>query len=244
MTGLPRRLTVIAPHPDDETLGCGGLIVQKRAAGADIWIVFLTDGRTSHAERMDVDQLIARRRQEGVAAAAVLGVREHRVVFLDFVDGELAAHRAEATRRVAGLLRDVRPEQVFVTSRWDTTPDHVAAGEIMQTAAREVSPGIARYEYLVWFWAHWPWMGRRHLEDVGLARMLRLAWRRFALLARADLVRVPLEGARAVKWAALREHATQMEKCQGDANWPTLGEVWDGVFLDCAFGENELFVKR
>ena len=63
---LKRSAIVFAPHPDDETLGCGGTIIKKRQAGAKISIVFMTDGRTSHGHLMDINELTTRRVEEAV----------------------------------------------------------------------------------------------------------------------------------------------------------------------------------
>ncbi len=81
---LGRSAVVFSPHADDETLGCGGTLIKKRAAGATVKIAFMTDGRTSHGHLMPADRLIALRAQEAVAAAQVLGLAESDVCFLGF----------------------------------------------------------------------------------------------------------------------------------------------------------------
>jgi LmbE family N-acetylglucosaminyl deacetylase len=88
---------VLAPHPDDETLGCGGLIHDARAAGARVRVVFLTYGDANElafllAEKHPVfaPRAVRRmgeaRRAEGIEAARILGVPEHDVVFLGYPD--------------------------------------------------------------------------------------------------------------------------------------------------------------
>ena len=66
-------LLVIAPHPDDETLGCGGLIIRERLAGRLVRIVFLTDGSQSHRDHPSLTPtaLAKLRKAEAVAAAYV-----------------------------------------------------------------------------------------------------------------------------------------------------------------------------
>ncbi|HRX85655.1 MAG TPA: PIG-L family deacetylase [Phycisphaerae bacterium] len=240
---LLRPAIVFAPHQDDETLGCGGTILRKRRAGAPVTIVFLTDGYTSHADRMDVGELVAQRRREALAAAAALGVAERNVIFLNITDATLSQQIPDATRRVTSLLCDERPQQIFVTSRWDNTPDHVAAGEIVSAAAADVCPKADLFEYLVWYWAHWPWAPRRDLKDSGESAW-RQALRRFRRLFAADLVRVPIAELHDAKWTALCQHASQMHRPVGDPGWPVLADVWAGGFLDCAFADCELFIRR
>lgn len=239
---LRRSAIVFAPHPDDETLGCGGTILRKRAAGARVRIVFLTNGCSSHTAWLPTEELTARRRREARAAAGELGVPERDVHFWDFEDNRLADNRAEAVRRATGMLCDDRPAQIFVTSSVDVSPDHVAAADIVRAAAEEACPDIDVLEYLIWFWSHRPWAPRGDLDAV--SGSLRLAVRRFRSLAASDLVQVPVRGLHGRKWAALSAHATQMERPADRPDWPVLADVWAGRFLDCAFGDCELFIRR
>jgi LmbE family N-acetylglucosaminyl deacetylase len=241
---LAETAAVFAPHPDDETLGCGGTILRKRAAGADVTVVFLTDGRQSHAAHTDVEKLVARRRQEGRAAARALGIADSAVHFLDYLDGSLAEQRSAAIERVRALLSDLHPAQIFVTSHWETTADHQAARDIVWAAAAEACPDAARFEYLVWFWAHWPWATRADLPDRRIGAFLGQTGRRLAALLRAPLVRVRIREVWPAKWAALAEHGSQMRRPAGDETWPILADVWRGGFLDCAFADCEIFVRQ
>ncbi|HLL52387.1 MAG TPA: PIG-L family deacetylase, partial [Myxococcaceae bacterium] len=86
---LRRGAMVFAPHPDDETLGCGGTILRKRRAGAEVRIAFLTDGAASHAHLVPREALRALREREALEAAGALGVEASRVCWLGFPDGEL-----------------------------------------------------------------------------------------------------------------------------------------------------------
>src|ERR1700743_569020 len=84
----PAPLLVIAPHPDDETFACGGLIALKRKANIPVTIIFITDGGQS-AVRTEADgtHLTARRKDEAAAACKILGVEPDRIHFLDAPDG-------------------------------------------------------------------------------------------------------------------------------------------------------------
>src|SRR5947209_4351316 len=61
---LRQPALVFAPHPDDETLGCGGAIVRKKRAGAVVKIVVMTDGSASHPGQIDPDELKKLRAEE------------------------------------------------------------------------------------------------------------------------------------------------------------------------------------
>jgi LmbE family N-acetylglucosaminyl deacetylase len=235
---------VFAPHQDDETLGSGGTILRKRAAGADVTIVFMTDGRRSHADHMSVEKLVAQRHDEGVAAAESLGVSASDVLSLGFEDGRLRDHADAAREQVDQILRERDPAEVYVTYARDGVADHVAACAIVNTSVASVCPHVVVHEYPIWYWAYWPFARRSDFANWGLAVVVRHAARCIAALRREQLVRVPIGEVRAGKWDALMLHATQMQRPEGQDDWLTLGDVWGGGFLDCFFDECELFIRR
>ena len=116
---------VLAPHFDDEVLGCGGLLAQLTAAGAPVRVLFLTDGGGGREAVADRDSYRLRRRQEALAAAAVLGIAG--CDFLDLPDGGLAQHLAQAADGVRQALLGQRPELLLCPSPLEVTADHRAA---------------------------------------------------------------------------------------------------------------------
>ncbi|HEV3072935.1 MAG TPA: PIG-L family deacetylase, partial [Thermoanaerobaculia bacterium] len=116
---------VLAPHFDDEVLGCGGLLAQLTAAGATVRVLFLTDGGGGREAVSDRDSYRLRRRQEALAAAAVLGIAG--CDFLDLPDGGLAQHLAQAADGVRQALLGQRPELLLCPSPLEVTADHRAA---------------------------------------------------------------------------------------------------------------------
>src|ERR1700748_634659 len=97
---LGRRALVFSPHPDDESLGCGGTILKKKRAGATVKLVHVSDGGGS-TTLIPRDQLTAMRKQESLNAGRVLGVDD--IYFLEFPDGHLGEHMPAAVERVADL---------------------------------------------------------------------------------------------------------------------------------------------
>ncbi|MDF2439525.1 MAG: hypothetical protein JWN98_509 [Abditibacteriota bacterium] len=95
------RVLVLSPHCDDETLGAGGAIVQARRAGAQVKVVFFTNGDGSrstqiaenakHLRRFSFQELATMRQSESIAAVAELGVAAEDVIFLGYPDGGLRA---------------------------------------------------------------------------------------------------------------------------------------------------------
>ena len=151
---LVRPLLVLAPHMDDETLGCGGTMAlheDKRK----IHCVFCTDGAASPAPLLPwqgrVDPALPeRRRQEAAAALGVLGVPPENLHFLDLPDGRLAAHRKELRALLAALITRLRPDFVFAPFRYDVHTDHVAVNRAARSALLDVPVPPALLEYFVY----------------------------------------------------------------------------------------------
>lgn len=140
LLGNARSLGVIVPHPDDETLGCGGLIAAAAALGVAVSVSFLTDGSASHPGSIDWPpvRLAIRRREEAQAAVARLTAGRGRCIFADAPDGRLAAHPGSATAIPAADL--------FVTCwKGDPHPDHVAAFAIAETVARRCAAPLLAF---------------------------------------------------------------------------------------------------
>src|ERR1700730_14173045 len=123
---LQQSALVFSPHPDDESLGCGGTILKKKQAGATVKLVHVSDGGGS-TTLIPRDQLTAMRKQESRNAGRVLGVDD--IYFLDFPDGQLGENMPAAMERVADILRQESPEEIFVPyirEPMKQAADHVA----------------------------------------------------------------------------------------------------------------------
>ncbi len=153
MKGLP--ILIVAPHPDDESLGCGGLIAQATALGEPVHIVIVTDGTGSHPRSSTHSRNMLRdlRRCETLEAAAALGVPAERVSFLDVPDGQ-APQSGKGARavgqRLASLARDIAAETIFTSWNYDTHSDHVATHKYAHIAAYETQASL--FSYPVWAW--------------------------------------------------------------------------------------------
>jgi LmbE family N-acetylglucosaminyl deacetylase/glycosyltransferase involved in cell wall biosynthesis len=115
---------VLAPHYDDEVLGCGGLVAQLASAGAAVRVLFLTDGGGREATG-DRAAYRLRRREEGAAACAILGLAgcDH----LDLPDGALKHHLDAANEGIQRAILTQRPELLLVPSPLEVSDDHRAA---------------------------------------------------------------------------------------------------------------------
>ena len=243
---LERSAIVFAPHPDDETLGCGGTIIKKRSVGADVTIVFMTDGSHSRTP-IPADELKCVRVNEALAASRLLGLEESDICFLEFEDGELSKNLDPAIARVKEIFSQRQPEQVFVPYYKDRDPslDHVATNRIVVSALQVCGLEATTYEYPVWFWRHWPWISKP------VARTPRKAWRvlKSSLASGSSLLRdfrcsVFIGDVLELKRAALAQHRSQMTRLVPSARGTTLGDISGGEFLECFFQEYEVFGRR
>lgn len=239
---LVAKTLVFAPHPDDETLGCGGTLLLKRARGAEVGVAFLTDGSKSHPALVPAETLANQRRLEALEACQRLGISEGSVTWMGFPDGELSAHEDAATARVVELLTAWRPHLVFAPYPVSEHPDHVTTERVVREALRRAALDgpVTLLEYPIWFWHHFPWVSLRGSE--GHALLAKTIAAGFGLRALTDLdARVDVRAVRQAKRAALAAHRSQLERRDGDPGWWTLGDVSDGEFLEHLLGDEERF---
>ena len=238
---LEGSAVIIAPHPDDETLGCGGTVIRKKHAGADVKIIFMTDGSHSNNKVLSVDELTVIRVNEALAATRMLGVEETALFFLGFEDGRLAQMQEAAVARVAAILQQQQPEEIFIPYSHDPHPDHMAAHKIVMAALQQYQREVVIYEYPIWFWRQWPWTSVPLHSRRKIVKVLRKNVIMNARLLNVFKSRVDIEGVLAQKQAALGEHKSQLTQLVPDPRWLTLGDVANGEFLDCFFQKHEVF---
>lgn len=147
----PRRVVVLAAHPDDETLGVGGTVQAMHAAGAEVTVVVASDGEAAFPALGPEGraELAARRREELRAAMEVLGSGKVEVVFLGLPDSGLAECEQELCERLVELLRGA--DCVLMPWSGDPHPDHAAVGRAGLLAAPVEAH---RWSYPIWMW-HW-----------------------------------------------------------------------------------------
>ena len=147
---------LLSPHPDDESLGCGGLLAQLAARGRGARVVLVSDGAASHASRLyPPRRLAALRREEMVEALAALGLGAERLVTLGLPDGAVPGEgpgfEAAATA-IAGLA--LRDGATTILAPWEEDPhgDHLATWRMARHVARDL--GLRLLAYPVWGWRH------------------------------------------------------------------------------------------
>lgn len=149
------RAVLVAPHPDDEVLGCGGLLRILCQLGVPVEIVAVTDGDASHPDSPTVRpaELAARRRSESRSALARLGLGALPVHRLGCADGAVTAAQDAVAARLAEVL-GAATASTWCLATWcgDGHPDHEAVGRAATTACART--GARLLEFPIWTW-HW-----------------------------------------------------------------------------------------
>jgi LmbE family N-acetylglucosaminyl deacetylase len=150
-----RRALILAPHPDDESIGCGGLIAASCASGLAPAVVVMTDGAASHpgSTAFPPARLALIREAETADAVSALGVPDDHLIFLGYPDTSLPGDGAPGEAAVRRLLEiAARLGCGLVVAPWAGDPhcDHVAAARLGAAAASRL--GAALLSYPVWGW--------------------------------------------------------------------------------------------
>lgn len=152
---MTKRIVIFAPHPDDETFGCGGAIAKKIRDGYEVIIVEMTDGRNLFKSILNVEtnpspEDVKRiRREEVLKATEKLGVPKKNIVFLDFKDGTLKEHEEEAEEKVAEILRKYSPVEVYFPYKNDCHPDHQATNRIIRKTLQGLGMDPIKYQFSI-----------------------------------------------------------------------------------------------
>lgn len=131
-----RHALVVAAHPDDEALGCGGVMARLANEGAAVHVAFLADGVGARSDgRMVTDEETEARRAAARAACEVLGAESPR--FDDLPDNRLdTVPRLEVIQRAESIIEAVQPDTIFTHHAGDVNIDHRRVHEAVVTACR------------------------------------------------------------------------------------------------------------
>ena len=158
---------VIAPHPDDETIGCGGTLCLHGEEGDRVSVVFLTSGELG-LKHLPRDEARAIRETEARKAARILKLKD--LSFLRCSDWMLGTEIPKAARLLRPLIKRIQPDLIYLPHPQDAHPDHQAALPILRAASKKSGfrPTPLRF-YEVWTpLSHYdcvqdisPWMARK-----------------------------------------------------------------------------------
>lgn len=162
------RAVIVAPHPDDEVLGCAGLLMHLARSGHEILLIAVSDGERSHSSEsaFSSDLLSHVRPAETSEALTALGITNITIMRAQLPDSRVGEHQRKLQDLLSAYLQ--RSDIVFASWHRDGHPDHEAVGLASRDAARAI--GCRLIEIPIWMW-HWrtpdhqdiPWQRARKL---------------------------------------------------------------------------------
>lgn len=144
------RVLIVAPHPDDEVLGCSGIIQQYIKHEVEVSVLILTRGENSLKE--DPEQIKIARTRMAEEAATLLGVSQ--LLWGDLTDGQIC--HADMIK-FADLVRSVRPDILFIPHYLEGWSDHEATEYKWRELIQQVDLPVKCFHYCVWFWYSMPY---------------------------------------------------------------------------------------
>ena len=207
----PLRLMCVLAHPDDESLGTGGVLAQSAADGIETYLVTATRGeRGRFGDGRESPDVVGRAREAELhAAARELGLKE--VSVLGYPDGGLdAVDPAAAIAAIAAHLRRVRPHVVITFGPEGAYghPDHIAISQFTAAAVACVPQIVSKLYFIAWSakkWAAYQAALRRLVCSVDGTEREVSPWPDWAITTVIDTSRVwP------AVWRAVSSHRTQM----------------------------------
>ena len=152
---MNQKIVVFAPHPDDETVGCGGAIAKRISQGYDVLVVVMTDGRHAFSHSLGIhsdpspEDVKTIRREEIKGVMKIYGLPEENLILLDFEDRKLQNSAEEAEEIVTQILEKNRPVEVYFPVAQDYHKDHKATNRIVKNSIRKLHLSTMKYQYKV-----------------------------------------------------------------------------------------------
>jgi LmbE family N-acetylglucosaminyl deacetylase/SAM-dependent methyltransferase len=174
-----RRCLLLVPHPDDEALGCAGLLKELVKQGSEIRIVLTTDGSRSHSNSPSYPpaRLAALRKEELIAALNLLGIAASQLICYDATDSAMPAKNEpgfeELTDRLSDDLILFQPDLILVPYELDPHRDHRATWQVLIAALEKVRPAERPkiWEYPIWLYEN---AGDGDIPDLKAGELLSL----------------------------------------------------------------------
>lgn len=151
-----KKNLILAPHPDDEVFGCAGFIQQQIFAGKEVYIIFMTQGESSHKDCCKVEQneLLSERAKLTDKVLTILNVNKDNIFRLSYPDGSLC-YSSKETQKLKNLIEHINPDAIFVPHSREGWNDHIETHNIASKLIKDKN--IELYAYCVWFWYYNVW---------------------------------------------------------------------------------------
>ena len=156
-----QTILVISPHPDDESIGCGGTICKHIMEGDKVEVIFLTSGEKGGHGRSEEDTILLRE-EEAITAAKILQVAE--IEFWREPDGAFQPDES-CVNRLVNKIELIQPAVLYVPHEMEQHPDHRAAANLVSLAIKKMADGFPAPT--VWMYEVWtPIQQIDHIVDI------------------------------------------------------------------------------
>ncbi len=154
---LPLTTVIVAPHPDDEVLGCAGLIQKLIKEEKNVHVIYLTGGEGSHRGCCNISEttIIKERKILASNVAKMIKLPSENIHFLYYRDGEISLSHP-MTEQLRKKIYQIKPNAIFIPHHREGWNDHT----IVYSIVKEITncyESISLYEYCVWFWYYQFW---------------------------------------------------------------------------------------
>ena len=130
-----KKILVVAAHPDDEILGCGGTMAIHADRGDEVYVVFMTDGVSSRGSKDSLLENINQRKLSAMKACKEVGAQEPK--FLSFPDNQMdSCSLLEITQGLENIINKIKPEVIYTHHDKDLNVDHRLTHQAVMTACR------------------------------------------------------------------------------------------------------------
>lgn len=157
-----KSILVLAPHPDDEIIGLGGLVLQTLKNNGQVYITYLTDGKNSGASA-NKNEIKKQRIRLSEQVINKLNINPENISRLHLPDGEVPFSEEnrfkETVNKIKLQIESIKPDAIFATAKSDYWPfDHVACSQIAKEAIKTSTFKSELWFYWIWTWYHLkPW---------------------------------------------------------------------------------------
>jgi LmbE family N-acetylglucosaminyl deacetylase len=135
MTPVINRVLVVAAHPDDEVIGCGGTIFRHTDENDEVYILFMADGESSRGKDEDYSLLIQERKQSALRSCSIL--KTNKPIFLDLPDNGMdAIPLLKVVKELECVIKEIRPNIIYTHHMGDLNIDHNITHQAVMTACR------------------------------------------------------------------------------------------------------------
>jgi LmbE family N-acetylglucosaminyl deacetylase len=136
---MNKTVLVVAAHPDDEVLGCGGTIARHAAQGDTVYAIFLADGISSRSTRDDIN--IAQRKMAAEKAKEILGIEKN--FYLELPDNRMdSIPLIDVIQKIESLIQITQPNIIYTHYHNDLNIDHRITHQAVMTSCRPI-PGTS-----------------------------------------------------------------------------------------------------